>query len=291
MLGSAAPAESHHVVGVAGGAVRTGEHPAPAHVLHHLLRGEAGVGLARIRKHLPGEHPERPDVRLGGEVAVEECLEGEPPDGHGVGGGAGSGGRAGVARQPEVADLHSEVRGHEAVACGEVAVDVAEVREVRHGGGDVTHEAQLLRDVGGVGGVERAAVGVAVPPDVVSRPARRQPVVEGPPRHVLEQHARGRGAACAHAAQTHDVRVSQRRQQRRLLHKVLSCVRRRVRSQHLHRDRAEGRRRRREDATEGALAQLPHVHDVIARTRGPPVARPRGPPAAGGNTRWTAAWR
>jgi len=54
--------------------------PLPHH-LHHLLVGEAVVGLQPVAEDLPQHHAERPDVRVRAELAVRDGLRRHPADG------------------------------------------------------------------------------------------------------------------------------------------------------------------------------------------------------------------
>ena len=78
------PTQPHDVIDLLRGVVRARQHPPLRDVPHHLLVTEAVVGVEGEGEDLPEHDAEGPHVRLGGELVVEDGLEGHPADGDGV---------------------------------------------------------------------------------------------------------------------------------------------------------------------------------------------------------------
>lgn len=121
---------------VPGGAVLgTGQQLPLPHHLHHFLVGESIVGLQAVAEHLPEHHPEGPDVRVRGELAVRDGLRGHPADGQQrFGLEAVVIGGVDLPGESQVRDLHVELLPHENVASCQVFVDVAVAGQVVHPG-------------------------------------------------------------------------------------------------------------------------------------------------------------
>ena len=81
--------------------------------------------------YLPEHHSKRPDVRLGGEVAVEESLDGHPPQGQWpVGRGDVDLVRWEESRHAKVRDLERLALPHQDVAAGQVTMHYPQTGEV-----------------------------------------------------------------------------------------------------------------------------------------------------------------
>ncbi|TNN44955.1 hypothetical protein EYF80_044847 [Liparis tanakae] len=114
------------------GAQRGQQLPLPHH-LHHLLVGEAVVGLQPVAEDLPQHHAERPDVRVRAELAVRDGLRRHPADGQ-----QRLGVQAVVVRgvdgpgEAQVRDLDVQLLAHQNVPGRQVFVGVEVAAQVLH---------------------------------------------------------------------------------------------------------------------------------------------------------------
>ena len=117
-----------------GGAVlRAGQQLPLPHHLHHLLVGEAVVGLQAVAEDLPQHHSEGPDVRVRGVLAVGDGLGRHPADGQQrLGLDAEVVRRVDLSGQTQVRNLDVKLLAHEDVPSREVFVDVEVTGQVLH---------------------------------------------------------------------------------------------------------------------------------------------------------------
>ena len=127
------PALHHEGVHPAGAVLGARQQLAGSDHLYHLAVAVAVVRLQTEAVDLPEHHPEGPDVRLGGELAVENALRWHPP--HRQQGLALYSivvRTVDVPGETKVRYLHCETFSHQSIPGGQVAVYVVMRGEVLH---------------------------------------------------------------------------------------------------------------------------------------------------------------